>query len=44
MVALRWMLLLAAVHDWSGAGICAAIATAALAELARKRLYPGSVI
>jgi hypothetical protein len=40
MRVLRWMLLLAAVHTWSGLGILAAVAAAAIAELARDRWIP----
>lgn len=40
MRVLRWMLLLAAVHTWSGAGILATVVAAAIAERARDHWIP----
>jgi hypothetical protein len=40
MAALRWMLLLAAVHRWSGPAIIAVALAAAGAEVLRKRFAP----
>lgn len=44
MVALRWMLLLAAVHSQPGGVILAVVAAAVTAEYARRRWNPRGVV